>query len=380
MPAEDIPPEQKYLAPPVTKAGEMSTPEKVLSLFKDHAVGMIKGLTTDLAGAPVDIINLIASPVTQALGIYSDKPIGGSGNIRELAGLPAEDKNLAETAGGLITPGGAAHAMIVAATRVGRDVGKASKLYSELMASGMTNTEARGRVFAETGVYTNVGEPAKTIISDVGAKLNNPILDNLGKVTLDVYKSYRLDKTIVHPEFFTAHPELKNLKVELNNNLRKDTAVMQPRNPSIFNKSPIDYIELGPASSAEQLRETLLHEMQHAVQEVSKFSPGTNPTAQRVFTDAAGERLKEVKQQLPPNPDISIARGFNALLDRYQLDRERGFVNYRNTAGEQESRFTEKNSNLSLKDLGQKLLELIRQGKTPQTHDTQPIPTKRSGY
>jgi hypothetical protein len=100
----------------------MATIEEVQQAIKSWAAGTYRGITTDTLGAPVDIINLAISPITKPLGIYSDNPAFGSKHLRQIAGMPTEDANIIETASGMTSPGGAVHAMIVGAARLGRAV------------------------------------------------------------------------------------------------------------------------------------------------------------------------------------------------------------------------------------------------------------------
>jgi hypothetical protein len=371
-----------YIAPQVLKDPELSTPAKIVAMAKDYAVGAIKGITTDLAGTPVDLMNLLISPATQALGIYSDNPVGGSKDLRERAGVGVEDANLRETAGNLLTPGGVAHAMIVAATRVGRDTNKANRMMNEFINNGMTRTEAEGRVFAETGVYVDRTDAFKTVISDAGVKIRSEALQTVRyKDEAPQFKSGRMLPDVIDaPELFKLYPELKKLAI---------TPQQGNLNSAVYNGQAIfPWIGISPGSSQEQLRKTLLHEIQHGIQDIENFaSKGSNPDFEKKFGPVQENALKNVKTRLEQvlkrknidsttMEDIrSKTQGFNALRDRFELDRQNAFKKYQNNPGEQEARFTQNNADLSQESLGQEILNLILSGKTPQSHDTQALDT-----
>jgi hypothetical protein len=361
---------------PDPPSGDLSTPQKILQMMKDYAVGAIKGVTTDLAGTPVDLINLVTSPVTQALGIYSDKPVGGSKNLRELAGVGVEDANLRETVGNLLTPGGAAHAMIVGAARVGRDVDKALRLNSQMMAEGKYSPEEiRGRVFAATGVYADKSDAGlKTVVSDTGLQVDpNVFMKNLKTSQLKP-SADTLDKILTGSEaekLFTAYPALKKLKVDLDWGGSLGTASYNPGK-----KYP--FIDIAKQESPEQFREVLLHEIQHGIQDIEKFNFGTTSNAQKQFSPEAKDKLKTLVNKAVGNPNIPVEEklAIKRFAERYNLDAKRAEIKYLNKPGEQEARFTQENSNLSQQDLAQKVLDLIRSGKSPQSWDTRPLPTK----
>jgi hypothetical protein len=365
--------------PAVPTGEDLSTVDKIITMAKDYATGAIKGITTDLAGTPVDLMNLLVSPATRALGIYSDKPVGGSAWFREKAGVAPEDSNLRETVGNLLTPGGAAHAMIVAAGRVGRDTVKAQKLYEDLVAAGVKDSEARGRVFAETGVYGGEKDNiAKTLISDemvsvrAGAGLDltyNPIT---GAARLVPQKSpVPLTQVIDHPELFQAYPELAKVTVQAEN-LPGYKGSFTPSGTSSIGKIRLK------DGDPESVRSTLLHEIQHAIQRIDGTTGGSNPAKEQKFSKETKNKLQELTaeinagKQLPPE-QVGALRNF---IGRYNLDQKQGRVKYMNKEGEQEARFTQTTKDMDLQEAGAKLLELIRSGKTPQSFATQPIPTK----
>jgi hypothetical protein len=370
--------------PAVPAGDDLSTAQKIITMAKDYATGAIKGLTTDLAGTPVDLMNLLVSPATRALGIYSDKPVGGSAWFREKAGVAPEDSNLRETVGNLLTPGGAAHAMIVGATRLGRDTAKAQKIYEDLVAAGVKDSEARGRSFAQTGVYGGeVDGKFKTIISDefaavrVGNGLDYNYNPATGAATLVPQKSVvKLPDVLDHPELFQAYPELAKVKVT-----KEDTAGFKGSfTPSGHSNYP-GVIRL-KGGDPESVRSTILHEVQHVVQSLEKFTGGTNPAAEQKFSPEARQKIEKIISKMEgassgfpiaKTPEEEALIGF---VKRLNLDQEQGRIRYLNKAGEQEARFTQATKDMDIEELGAKVLKLIRTERTPQSHSTKPIPTK----
>lgn len=86
--------------------------DQVRKSIVDFARGSLAGNTTDLAGAPVDIMNVLVKAILP--GIASDKPYGGSAHLRELLRQPTEPSSVSEVAGGFVSPSGVMKAALMA--------------------------------------------------------------------------------------------------------------------------------------------------------------------------------------------------------------------------------------------------------------------------
>lgn len=377
--------EKSKIPPPadMLKTADLSTPEKILSMMKDYAVGAIRGVTTDLAGTSVDVMNLLISPVTKAMGIYSEDPVGGVKDLRRRTGQPLEDTPT-EMVGNLLTPGGAAHAMIVGAARLGKNVDAAMAIKERVtkgaLEAGKSVREAtaagNAMAFVKEGVYWDKGENvAKAVISDSSATLNtNAFSQNGRSVALNNQGS--LGYILPHNELAKGYPSIVTTRVVPDINAQKGSAS--------FDVSKAQ-INLGEMSSMEGTKGVLAHEVQHVIQAAENTSRGTNPSAQRVFTDNTLQALTKKAEELGMQKDWSVMLGqpFSRqaeldALSRYtskaKLDESRAFTKYQNNPGEQEARFTQQNTELSQSQLEAKVLDLLRQGKSPQSWDTRKIP------
>jgi hypothetical protein len=327
----------------------MATIEEVQQAIKSWAAGTYRGITTDTLGAPVDIINLAISPITKPLGIYSDNPAFGSKHLRQIAGMPTEDANIIETASGMTSPGGAVHAMIVGAARLGRAVAGEKALQSG---------ENMAEVFNKTGAYMDADKKWKTVISDKSATI-----DELSKFNLDSNFGMPLSKVMDHPKLYEAYPQLKDYQVYSSSKLSPGSAEFHSNTQSIKIGTP-------RLLEGDELKNIILHETQHAVQDIEGYSRGSNPEFHQKYPPGAEEKLLNADQKL----GIKAGSAEDYAADRFEkkikADREQAFTKYANNPGEQEARFTENNMNLSEEGLGASVLRLLRNEKSPQSWDT----------
>lgn len=148
-----------------------------------------------------------------------------------------------------------------------------------------------------------------------------------------------IESMIEHPEFFKAYPEMKKLYI------RED-----PTHQGGWFDENLNEIVIGTRGrSHEQINDTILHELQHAVQKHEGFARGGNVGGYVVpGTPTWGfyqERLNKLLTEHPKSPDITSPRdqyyglpeqefGDLAAKAREYARRE----NYRRLAGEVEAR------------------------------------------
>jgi hypothetical protein len=380
-------PEMKSAIPApadMLKNADLSTPEKILSMMKDYAAGAIRGVTTDLAGTPVDIMNLLISPATKALGIYSEDPIGGTKDLRKRTGQPLEDSPT-EMVGNLLTPGGAAHAMIVGAAKIGKNVSEAAKIKERVtqgaleMGRTIRQAETAGNVaaFSKTGVYWDKGEAnAKAVISDAASSID--MRRSSQAYTDDRYLplATTVERILDKSDISKIYPSVGNIKVYPDN--------LNPPG-SAYYSALYEEIRIASQTSREGLKGTLLHEVQHAIQAKEATSKGTNPSVNRQFTENTLQALVKKSEEIGMQRDWSQMSGqpfsrqaeadaLSRWTSKAKLDEFRAFTKYMNNPGEQEARFTQQNTSLSQSELESKVLDLLRQGKSPQSWDTRKLP------
>lgn len=283
-----------------------TTGEELLNAIRSYATGAIKGNTVDTLGAPVDIINeAIIRPIAGSK--TSSKPVGGSKYLRELFGVASEDANIAETAGSMLSAGGAAQAMIVLAARLGKAQDTANTLRKGKI--------SEGTIFQATGTYKEAGgKKAKAVIADDEAKLTDKF-ENAKD-----FEVMKLTEALTHPSLYSLYPELAKTTVS---RAGVTGAAFIPR---------YNHIRIGAAEPGGSGRELLLHEVQHAVQKADKTQNGGDPA------DIA----------------FDLAIPYDKALKLYSK-----------LPGEQEARFTESTASMSKRQIEEEVLKLLRQGQTP---------------
>lgn len=282
-------------------------------------------LPGQLAGAPIDIANLIGGgyanivdairgkEITRSIGEgLVPKPVGGSQQINtDIVGLPASG-GLAEDLSGLglniaTNPIGAVKTVGAVgglAALAARSVGKLGAVASAgakdipafalaqkglivaaegeksaediRMATKMLDAGADpAEVFQQTGIYKGpLDGKMRAVINDNNSVINPDMLSvnpRNGRADLSIPGgSTTLDQILGHPEAFEAYPELKDVSVVSDKTLPIGAA-------QTWSSPAGTRIVVGPQTSVSDLHSTLLHEVQHVVQDTEGFMNGANP-------------------------------------------------------------------------------------------------------
>jgi len=165
-----------------------------------------------------------------------------------------------------------------------------------------------------------------------------------------------LSDVLEHPELFKAYPQLKDIKIFLEYGPRTKGQLHGQ-----FTKTSI----IVTAPTINEAKSTLLHEIQHAVQEIEGFGRGGSPTPEFYFSDLTKKlKLKELKTDglKEANRRINNAENqaeYEAMKGEYrilektikELERDPGVLEpyeiYRRLAGEIESREVSMRMNLT---------------------------------
>ena len=134
-----------------------------------------------------------------------------------------------------------------------------------------------------------------------------------------------LDEVVSHPALFEAYPELRDVKVVISDDLRGTTeAAYAPGfNEIVINRNTI--------LEKDKLKKNLIHEIQHAIQEIEGYAQGTN-------LEAANDALRRKTADLEASTENAEA------IDK--LRNTTGYDYYRNTAGEIEARDAARRRNM----------------------------------
>jgi hypothetical protein len=147
-----------------------------------------------------------------------------------------------------------------------------------------------------------------------------------------------IQRFIKHDKFFEAYPEAKDVRLYLDPEMKTDTASFSAKE---------NLIRVGPQKNAN-IRDTVLHEMQHWVQNKEGFSPGMNTNA---AASSFGYRARAVADKIDNNPSkfnpvAAELRDANRNLQQYVEERpDLKYQLYRREAGETEARNVEARSN-----------------------------------
>lgn len=159
---------------------------------------------------------------------------------------------------------------------------------------------------------------------------------------------------IDHPDLFQAYPALRNMKLEVKK--------LSPGERPYGSYMPNHSIEIG-ASSIQDVKTVLLHEIQHHLQYEEKFAAGANPANQ--LTKQEGERLFETwnaqisairkarsdaKKKKTPEAQAALDEAIDLHLKEFgdvKDQRDFSFIAYRRDAGEVEARNVETRAELT---------------------------------
>lgn len=176
-------------------------------------------------------------------------------------------------------------------------------------------------IHGSTGWYRGTDEQWRYEIPDVGSTVDPGMLQlDLYSPTIASSQRGRLGDYLNHPEFFSAYPEMKNMEVRLGpaDHFGSDYyGYYMPRydNAGFFTEP---YIKLTSdhLKTPEQQRNTLLHEIQHAVQQKEGFMRGANPNSFAPDT-IPDPRVKIYEDAVANDPDFQEWRALEKA-DEFQ--------------------------------------------------------------
>lgn len=139
---------------------------------------------------------------------------------------------------------------------------------------------------------------------------------------VEMKKYEQVGTTLNHPKLYESYPNLKD--IELSQWIGPREGSYYPKGRS--NKEPSPYITVG-AETPEQLKSTLLHELQHGIQMNEGFARGGSPTEFINNPTVFGGKFLGI-----PDLDKAVAKKYNVLTP---------MESYQRLLGEAESRLTQ---------------------------------------
>lgn len=120
------------------------------------------------------------------------------------------------------------------------------------------------------------------------------IPDNLNKITftaLEKNETCSLGEVYDNPKLYEAYPVLKDMRVRLSSDLPDDTS-------GHFNLDGITLNQKKLKDSPKQVKETLVHEIQHAIQQEEGFASGGNASTRRQLLKKAKQKIWDMNQEI----------------------------------------------------------------------------------
>lgn len=161
--------------------------------------------------------------------------------------------------------------------------------------------------------------------------------DDSGAKILNQPRAYKLDQLLDHPELYNQYPELRDIAVKV--------APLKGGLKGQYDPTTNRLLVNSKATAAEQ-KASILHEIQHAIQEREAFATGGAPESVLAKSQAdIGYRNNPVYKKYIAGKSLTAKE--RAQLDSLEakLDQQ-AYDNYRRLAGEAEARAVEKRADL----------------------------------
>lgn len=147
-------------------------------------------------------------------------------------------------------------------------------------------------------------ELEEKIVNNTATKAEENEYYNLDEKMIEYRKGVKLSDVINHPKLFEAYPQLKNVDVYYE---------ISSVNRGVYSSNG-NVIMLNPMQTIDEQKEAIIHEIQHAIQEIENFANGSNleywknlgysdEEAMAMYYNTAGEREAR---------DVSARRDYNA--------------------------------------------------------------------
>ena len=204
------------------------------------------------------------------------------------------------------------------------------------------------KVFSETGIHKGAEGIDKLEIPDGNAKIKKQYSGTAKGIQNNI-KAFQVpvEEVLDHPVLYKAYPEIKDVKITFNaddpifkTNVEGGGRVVGMYKPDLKEivVNPL------PMPSAQQKKEFILHELQHAVQEREGFALGSNPRKEATRLQNTLTSLLKQKDKARERNDYEAVKELDLKIDQVRMISPK--ESYRRQAGEVESRLVEQRSGL----------------------------------
>jgi hypothetical protein len=199
--------------------------------------------------------------------------------------------------------------------------------------------EHAGNIWKQTGWSRSpVDGMWRWEVPDIGSKLKVDPGQHWTSMFTDDGKAYtpgpqttrirKLSDVFDHPDAYNAYPNLKDIEVKLDPTL-PDRVRGQVQQGKMIALNPVNV-----DNTAGAIRSTLLHEMQHVVQNTEGFARGGDVGVKDWLQGVSEQRLSDVRKQLGQGSPEYVS----ALADHDAILKSDEFELYKRLAGEVEAR------------------------------------------
>lgn len=168
----------------------------------------------------------------------------------------------------------------------------------------------------KTGWFKGADEKWRFEIDDSQVSLDMEIIDETLRAGDGDIPYYRLGDVLYHPELFKAYPQLSNITLFLNKDMPKDhNGTWQASRGTI---------ELNPHKPKDELEKTLVHELQHSIQNIEGFALGGN--TDDVFVEQIKDMVESAKTNAKAKERQWLINNVGRLISAEDASRKAKFA------------------------------------------------------
>jgi hypothetical protein len=189
-----------------------------------------------------------------------------------------------------------------------KELGKEKKAEAQALKERITTPVGQKDMFPKA-----LAEAKKPVYDEI-----TRLRDEAEEVSLDADRyGHRAKFALEHPELYKAYPELADLQVF------QGTRGASGERASLTGNKSYMQMDITPEGLRHNPRSSVLHEMQHAVQNLEDMAPGGNP--QMAFSDPRGFKILEEMRQMALKP-----MSFDDYAQQYAhlSDPQKGYEDY----------------------------------------------------
>lgn len=209
----------------------------------------------------------------------------------------------------------------------------------------INNGEPNDKVRQETGWFKGKDGKLRFEISDNEANIISP----------EKNKSYKLGEFLSHEDLYEMYPKLRNSKIKFKDIKPLDNHIVAGQYNTITNTIEINNTLLNMSDSITKIKKTLLHEIQHNIQKIEKFSMGsTGKKGMDEYRNNIGEiEARDTENRIDLNELERLKSKPNIALDdkkSIEINKSKSYNRYKETLNEKNFRNSKKLLEETLRD------------------------------